>query len=156
MFARVWDGKLPFITEQDIIIVDLARDDSVCGENPLNNREQLTANRQGFINLKGQNYFNPTYLWSMWYRSEFNDILKNNGVIIVFSVAPMNETYYPVDFNGQYYSHRNQFEVSNYDWLELDLTVPELVVQGKEIIPNKDSYTLAETILKGSEGEVTL
>lgn len=145
-----FNGELPYLTEKDIIIVDLNRDSSLNGENPIYNRTLIKSSRMTLTVEKGQNYFNPAFLYSKLFKEEFYKVINNGGIIIIFTNRKEIEEYLCVTIENGVIMDSTHENVGNYDWIPINFA-PQNCINGREIsIENK----MAETIIQGCKDEI--
>lgn len=147
--------SLPYLTEKNIIIVDMNEDKMSDGINPLKKKPN-SGDRESLIMPRGSIEFNPRYLSGVIYQNSIRNVLNNNGILIVFADKPKEEIYYPVRYENGLIYHKNVIKVSNYNWLpNYDSYSPTDCVSGKEIYFNNETEETFGPIFSGCEDEIT-
>jgi hypothetical protein len=145
-----FNGELPYLTEKDIVIVDLNRDNSLNGENTIYKRTLIKSSRTAVTVEKGQNYFNPAFLYSKSLKDEFRKVINNGGIIIIFTNREEAEEYLCVTTESGIIMDSAHGNIGNYDWIPINFA-PKDCLKGREIsIEN----TIAETIIQGCKDEI--
>lgn len=147
------NGHLPYLTEKDIVIVDLKEQNDLLGENPKTNEKIINGHGRSFIVPRGQNYFDPSLLFAFQHKNDFEKILNNGGIIIVFCNSLNEEVYYYNDYRAGMIYDQGSFQLDNYSWLPFNSTITNCT-KGKEIIIENNASDLANKLLKGSSDEI--
>lgn len=126
------NGSLPCITEKDIVIVNLDSNKAILDGNEYRNSEIKKADRFVITIPQGQNYFNPSYFFARQNKENFDKVLKNNGIIIIFADKILYETYYLKEYKQDYILRSEEMKVSNYDWIPKYIGMNNCM-NGKEI-----------------------
>lgn len=145
--------NLPYITEKDIVIINMKEDGSY-GVNPLKS-EPNNGDHEGFIMPDGSNIFNPRCFSGLFYHKEFEKILNNGSIVIIFADKKYIEVYHPVDYNSGICVYKNKLKVSNYDWIPHAHLNPVNCVSGKEIYFNKETENVVKPIFSDCENDIT-
>lgn len=114
------NGELPFLTEQDIIIVDMTREDGCTGNNPADGAALTKGNMNFLTTSEGQNYFEPSWCYALNYKRDIEKVIKNGGILIVYSIAPVDELYYLAEINNGWFYPRGTQSISNFDWIPIE------------------------------------
>lgn len=142
-----FNGNLPYLTERDIVIVDLKHDKFLEEVEKPKTIKCNEAKRQTIFIPKGQDYFNPRHFYAYNHNEGFTKLLNSGGVIIVFSSRLDNETYYYYDYvNGHYYQNTEE-KIHNYEWLP---TCPVInnCKEGKELYIDEENKDIGNSLLK--------
>lgn len=149
-----FNGSLPYLAEQEIVVINMDKNNEYADRNPYRDKECVESDRVEYYVPKGQNYFDPCNLYAYAHKNEFNKILENGGVLIIFTTKPISESYYYATIKkGITYSEDRQI-LSNYDWLPI-YNRACTCVKGKEIYIDEKHSEVGSLILKGFEGEIT-
>ena len=87
-----FNAKLPNYQEQELIIIDLAPNETIKTTPPI---EEILGGEEGFFGNCNQGIIDPRPVAVLQVQSDFNKILSHNGVFIVFAA---NHTQYETVF----------------------------------------------------------
>lgn len=144
------NGNLPFLTEKNIVVVDLKHKTGKVGDNPVYYEENSNADRTALFTPRGQNYFDPSIIFSYQKQKDFEKIIKNGGILIVFCDSLKEEVYYFKEYQGGIVYTHNNLSLNNYSWIPTNIRVNNCE-KGKEIIINNN---LGKKILTNYDDEI--
>lgn len=150
------NGSLPCITEKDIVIVNLDSDKAILDGNEYKDSEIKKADRFAITIPQGQNCFNPSYLFAKQNKENFDKVLKNNGIIIIFADKMLYETYYLNEYKQDYILRSEELKVSNYDWIPKSIGLNNCM-NGKEIFVEsklEKLKTISNRIMNENKSEI--
>jgi len=131
-----FNHKLPFLTEKDIIVVDMNKENQRPSINPLI-CQWVGSDKNTFVAGEGSLHFNPRNLSAFNHSAEILRNLNRGGIVIVFTDKVEEETYYPVEVSNGLRKRIKPMKVSNFDWLPNRHLNPENCIDGKEIFYRK-------------------
>lgn len=146
------NGKLPYITEKDIIIVDLNNNKDMVDWDDYKSR-LLSSDRMSIYVPDGQNYFNPSNFFSRYNHENFKKVLENAGIVILFTEQKNVESYYYINYKENKPQRYSDEQISNYDWLPINIK-PNNCSSGKNVIAESKIPKLKEIgniLLKDNE-----
>lgn len=144
------NGRLRYLHEQDIVIVNLLRPGAVDAPSLIGVPEEIAAGQTVFVSPRGQDYFDPTCAFARDHRGEFQAVLQRGGVLVVFAAQRYVEKYYTCRVENWSYASLSSFSVDNYSWLPVYISATASAT-GREIIVH-DSSSYAKTIAHDYKG----
>ncbi len=147
-----FNGKLPFITEKDIVVVNMLNDRTIKVWKDYKDNYP-SSDRMSVYVPSGQKYFDPTCIYSRSCKKDLIKVLNNAGVVIVFASTKYVESYYYAQYKENSAKRYEDEEISNYDWIPVKININNCRV-GKNIcaeskVPKLKS--LGEMLLKDNE-----
>ncbi|PEF89797.1 hypothetical protein [Bacillus cereus] len=147
------NGSLPFITESDLVIIQLDGSQQTIVNEPYLEDTVTKGNRKVFTTPRNQDYFDGRMAFSSINKNNFLQVMKNGGIIVTFADSKLSETYNLTEINDGYMEIPTKITSNNYDWTPVKIS-PKNCSVGKQIVFKEENKAIADLIFKGCENEI--
>lgn len=148
------NGKLDYLTEKEVVFVNLKEEDKY-GINPLKSLQWCNGDGMTLASSDSGDTFNPRYLYAFKFKEEFEKILNNGGILVVFADKVVSENYNFINVSSRYKSRADSKSISNYDWIPHNHLKPINCIPGKELYYNEKVNIPVSKIFVGCEESVS-
>ncbi|PFI46705.1 hypothetical protein COI73_17320 [Bacillus cereus] len=144
------NGSLPFITESDLVIIQLHGNQQSIVSEPYLENTVTKGHQKVFTTPRNQDYFDGRMAFSDINKDNFLQVMKNGGIIVTFSDSILSEKYHLTEINDGYKEVPTIVKSNNYGWIPASIN-PKNCPAGKQAIINEKTKVIADLIFKGCE-----
>lgn len=145
--------SLNYLTEQDIIIVDM-NESGYASQNPLLNKQWSNGDGTKIQMQQNNTIMNPRYFSAREHLHEFTSIVQNGGILIIFSSQLKEQSYHFIEVKGGRLYNGGSEIIDNYAWIPQRYNIAKNTVLGKEIIPNPKYQDIYNKIFSDCDNDL--